>query len=162
MLSSIKSREDPQIVMLYISPQSLARPELQQCLDGLISRQVLSVVGIDEMQHVVMDGRFFRREFQLTKKLLLDPLVPPVVNDCCDPFPYPNPPPNPPPNPDQTSPRYSPPHPATPGELASGHHLHTDIFVQRSKILQGRGHPIVPPEKHTPASVKGAAKVDLI
>ena len=82
-------------MMLYISPQSLARPELQQCLEGLISRQVLSVVGIDEMQHVVMDGRFFRREFQLTKKLLLDPLVPPVVNDCCDPFPYPNPPPNP-------------------------------------------------------------------
>ena len=50
MLSSIKSREDPQIVMLYISPQSLARPELQQCLDGLISRQVLSVVGIDEIK----------------------------------------------------------------------------------------------------------------
>ena len=141
MLSSIKSREDPQIVMLYISPQSLARPELQQCLDGLISRQVLSVVGIDEMQHVVMDGRFFRREFQLTKKLLLDPLVPPVVNDCCDPFPYPNPPPNP----DQ-------PHHAiplltlllqvnSPVVIICIRH----IFVQRSKILQERGHPIVHP-----------------
>ena len=76
---------DDLVATLYISPQSLeGKSPLKECIKRLLRRGLISLVGIDEMHRLPIDGAWFRTEFahlrtNLFNLLSTSPVRVPVV-----------------------------------------------------------------------------------